>query len=229
MKKLVSLILILMLLCGTALADTGTVITMDTSNVPVIPEGTLSAEVISFTGNQTYAVYSAPTKKSIRGAKGKARVSTNGWIQVFGAEDDWILVQYDISDKQNRIGYIYINALPKDVTVPDLNLKRAAAVVNYDVEVTDDPLVSKTPLAKLTENTKVTCLGTMGAWTYIEGTEKDALFRGFVPTECLSGTVTTLREAEKAIAGSWKLYAGTSIDASRIVFYEDGSVTGTPS
>lgn len=226
MKKLVSLILILMLLCGTALADTGTVITMDTSNVPVIPEGTLSAEVISFTGNQTYAVYSAPTKKSIRGAKGKARVSTNGWIQVFGAEEDWILVQYDISDKQNRIGYIYINALPKDVTVPDLNLKRAAAVVNYDVEVTDDPLVSKTPLAKLTENTKITCLGTMGAWTYIEGKENDVLFRGFVPTECLSGTVTTLREAEKAIVGSWKLYAGSSINASRIVFHEDGTVTG---
>ena len=84
---------------------------------------------------------------------------------MFGAEDDWILVQYDISDKQNRIGYIYINALPKEVTVPDLNLKRAYAVVNYDVEVTDDPLVSQTPLAKLTENTKVTCLGTMGTWT----------------------------------------------------------------
>ena len=102
MKRLVTLFLILMLLCGNALADTGTVITMDTSNVPEIPEGTLSAEVISFTGNQTYAVFSAPTKKSIRGAKGRARVSTNGWIQVFGAEDDWILVQYDISDKQNR-------------------------------------------------------------------------------------------------------------------------------
>ena len=224
MKKLVSLILIMMLLCGTALADTGTVITMDTSNVPVIPEGTLSAEVISFTGNQTYAVYSAPTKKSIRGAKGKARVSTNGWIQVFGAEEDWILVQYDISDKQNRIGYIYINALAKDVTVPDLNLKRAAAVTNYAVEVTDDPLVSKTPLAKLPENSKVTCLGTMGTWTYIEGKENDVLFRGFVPTECLSGTVTTLREAEKAIVGSWKLYAGSSINASRIVFHEDGTV-----
>lgn len=72
----------------------------------------------------------------------------------------------------------------------------------------------------------ITCLGTMGTWTYIEGTEKDVLFQGFVPTECLSGTVTTLREAEKAIVGSWKLYAGTSIDASRIVFHEDGSVTG---
>ena len=226
MKKLVSLILILMLLCGTALADTGTVITMDTSNVPVIPEGTLSAEIISFTGNQTYAVYSAPTKRSIRGAKGKARVSTNGWIQVFGAEEDWILVQYDISDKQNRIGYIYINALPRDVTVPDLNLKHAAAVVNYDVEVTDDPLVSKTPLAKLTENTKVTCLGTMGAWTYIQSKENDVLFRGFVPTECLSGTVTALREAEKSIVGSWKLYVGSSINASRITFHEDGTVNG---
>ena len=226
MKKLVSLFLMLMLLCGTALAENATVSTVDTSNVPVIPEGTLSAQVIPFTGSQTYAVFSAPTKKSIRGAKGRARVSTNDWIQVFGAEDDWILVQYDISDKQNRIGYITRNALPKGVTVQALNLTRAPAVVNYDVEVTDDPLVSKTPLAKLTENTKVTCLGTMGTWTYIEGTEKDVLCRGFVPTECLSGTVTTLREAEKAIVGSWKLYAGTSIDASRIVFHEDGSVTG---
>ena len=81
MKRIVSLVLTLLLLCGTALADTSKVITMDTSNVPAIPEGTLSAEVITFTGNQTYAVYSAPNKKSIRGANGKARVSTNGWIQ----------------------------------------------------------------------------------------------------------------------------------------------------
>ena len=226
MKKLVSLFLMLLLLCGTALAENATVSTVDTSNVPVIPEGTLSAQVIPFTGSQTYAVFSAPTKKSIRGAKGRARVSTNDWIQVFGAEDDWILVQYDISDKQNRIGYITRNALPRGVTVQALNLTRAPAVVNYDVEVTDDPLISRTPLARLTENTKVTCLGTMGTWAYIEAKEKDVLFRGFVPADCLSGTVTTLREAEKAIVGSWKLYAGTSIDASRIVFHENGTVTG---
>lgn len=43
MKRFVSLFLILMLLCGTAMADNGTVITMDTTNVPEIPEGTLSA------------------------------------------------------------------------------------------------------------------------------------------------------------------------------------------
>ena len=214
MKKIISLVLIMLLLCGTALADTSKVIIMDTSNVPAIPEGTLSAEVITFTGNQTYAVYSAPNKKSIRGAKGRARVSTNGWIQVFGYEDDWILVQYDITDKHNRIGYIYKNALPRDVEVPELKLKKAAAVVNYNVEVTDDPMVSQTPLAKLTENTRVTCLGTMGTWAYIEAEEKGVLFRGFVPTECLSGTVTTLREANRAIIGS------------RIIFNEDGTMTG---
>ena len=64
MKRLVSLFLILMLLCGTALADTGTIITMDTTNVPEIPEGTLSAEVIPFTGNQTYAVFFRPRRAS---------------------------------------------------------------------------------------------------------------------------------------------------------------------
>ena len=225
MKKLLSLLLLCVLLCPAAMADT--LLTMDTTKVPAIPEGTFSAEVISFTGNQTYAVYSAPDKKSIRGAKGRARVSTNGWIQVFGSEGDWILVQYDINKgERNRIGYIYKNALPKDVDVPELKLTKAAAVINYDVEVTDDPLVSKARLAKLTENTKVMCLGTMGEWTYIEAKEQDVLFRGFVPTECLSGTVTTLREARQAMLGSWKLYVGGAMDASRIVFREDGTMTG---
>ena len=226
MKKIISIILMVMLLCGTALAETEKKSKIDTSNVPVIPEGTFSAEVLPFTGNQTYAVFSAPDKNSIRGAKNRARVSTNGWIQVFGAEGDWILVQYDITKKHNRIGYIYKNALPREVEVPELNLKKADAVVNYDVEVTDDPLVSQTPLAKLTENSRVTCLGTMGTWTYIEGEENGKRFRGFVPTECLAGTVTSLEEAKRAIIGSWKLYAGSSINANRIVFREDGTMTG---
>ena len=124
------------------------------------------------------------------------------------------------------IGYIDKNALPKDVAVPELALTNVPAVVNYNVVVTDDPLVSQTPLARLTENTSVTVLGTMGDWTYIEGMENKVRFRGFVPTVCLSGTVTDLREANRAIVGSWRLYAGSSINASRISFREDGSMTG---
>ena len=226
MKRMISFFLLLILLCSTAAAETVKKKSIDTSNVPVIPDGTLSAEVLPFTGNQTYAVYSAPDGKSIRGAKNRARVSTNGWIQVFGAEGDWILVQYDITKKHNRIGYIYKNALPRGVEVPELELTHVAAVVNYNVEVTDDPLISREPLLKLTENSKVICLGTMGGWTYVEGEQDGKRFRGFVPTECLSGTVTSLTEAKRAIIGSWKLYAGSSIDASRIVLNEDGTMIG---
>lgn len=226
MKKLLCTLLGMLLLLSTALADTSEHPVPDASNAPVIPAGTLSASIVQFTSNQTYAVYSAPDSKSIRGAKGRARVSTNGWIQVFGSDGDWLLVQYDITDKHNRIGYIYKNALPKDVVVPELALTCVPAVVNYDVAVTDDPLVSQTPLAKLTENTIVTVLGAMGDWTYIEGMENSVRFRGFVPTACLSGTVTDLREANRAIVGSWRLYAGSSINASRITFREDGTMTG---
>ena len=226
MKKTISFLIVLFILFSTALADQAEKKTIDTSNVPAIPEGTLQAEVLPFTGNQTYAVYSAPDNKSIRGAKDRARVSTNGWIQVFGAEGDWILVQYDITKKHNRIGYIYKNALPRNVEVPDLNLMSTAAVVNYDVEVTDDPLISQTSLIKLAENSKVICLGNMGPWTYVEGQVNCKRFRGFVPTECLAGTVTSLEEAKRAIIGSWKLYAGSSMNASHIAFSEDGTMTG---
>ena len=86
MKKLISLTLAVAMLFSVALADTTetttdeTVITVTEAVAPLIPEGTLSAEVVSFTADQMYAVYSAPDSKSLRGAHGKAKVSTNDWI-----------------------------------------------------------------------------------------------------------------------------------------------------
>lgn len=131
MKRLITLILTLIMLYAIALADEPATTMIGAANVPSIPAGTLSASLVSFTSNQTYPVYSAPDSKSVRGAKDRARVSTNGWIQVFGSESDWILVQYDITDTHNRIGYIYKNALPADVTVPELNLTSIPSVVHY--------------------------------------------------------------------------------------------------
>lgn len=182
MKKLIALLLALLTCFAAALADTG--------SAPEIPQGTLNAEVMPFTPGQTYAVYSAPDSRSIRGAKGRARVSTNGWIQVFGAEGDWLLVQYAITPEHCRIGYIDKNALPQDAAAPALALEAVPAIVSYDVSVTDDPLMSQTPLTRLTENTSVTALASMGDWTYIEAGTGKSRFRGFVPTECLLGTVT---------------------------------------
>lgn len=88
------------------------------------------------------------------------------------------------------------------MTVPELNLTNVPAIVHYDVEVTDDPLVSRTALSKLPENTKVICLGSMGEWTYIESEENGvSISEGFVPTACLYATVTDMSEANRAIVG----------------------------
>lgn len=225
MKKLLLVLLAMMLPLCVALAEDDET-WVDTSNVPELPGGTLTGVPRLLYLQSDLSVYAAPDSKSLRGAEGRARVSTNGWIQVFGSEGDWILVQYDITDTHNRIGYIKKDALPDGTVVPELNLTRMPAVVHYDVEVTDDPLVSRDALARLTENTKVICLGTLGEWTYIEAEEDGVRLRGFVPTVCLYATVTDLSEARRAMTGSWRLYSGSSINASRITFNEDGTMTG---
>ena len=46
------------------------------------------------------------------------------------------------------------------------------------------------------------------------------------PHRVLLGTVTDTREANRAILGSWKLYAGSSVDAEQMTFLADGSMTG---
>ena len=66
----------------------------------------LNAQEIRFPGGNKYPVYSGPGKDYLRGARGKASVSTNDWIEVFGREDGWILIQYEIDSSQCRIGYI---------------------------------------------------------------------------------------------------------------------------
>ena len=87
------------------------------SEPPEIPEGELEAEKIKFTGGKKYSVYSGPGENYLRGGNGKAAVSTNDWIQVFGKENGWILIQYDISSDHMRFGYILEKALPKKADV----------------------------------------------------------------------------------------------------------------
>ncbi len=152
------------------------------TSAPALPAGSgLAAQDIQFTGGQQYAVYSAPDKNALRGGNGKAKVSTNGWIQVFGRENDWILIQYSIDSGHYRFGYIDAAALPKKAEVPDLAFGGIRAVTLGTAEVTDDPLFSQSLLTTLAEGEEVTWLSTLGDWAYIEG----AGFRGFVPVTAL--------------------------------------------
>lgn len=149
-----------------------------------IPFGELKAELVKFTSNKKYAVYSAPDDNSLRASNNKAAVSTNDWIQVFGQEDDWILIQYAIDSDHYRFGYIPAKALPKKTNVRQLNFDAIQAYTTCSVTLTDDPLYSQSTLIVLSDSCPVTWLATMGEWAYIESSTGDYL-RGFVPAAAL--------------------------------------------
>ena len=144
----------------------------------------LVAQEIKFSGGKKYKVYSAPSKDSLRGGNGKAAVSTNSWIQVFGQEGDWILIQYSIDASHYRIGYIAASALPKNTEVPTLEFKPVEAWLEGDTSLTDDPFYSQRELAALEAEDQVTWLATIGEWAYIE-VSQPRLMRGFVPINSL--------------------------------------------
>lgn len=170
---------------------------------PSIPTGTLSAEKIKFTGGKKYNVYTGPGENYLRGANGKAVVSTNDWIQVFGRENGWILIQYAISRDHMRFGWIPEKALPKGASVGGVNFTTAAASLSRACVLTDDPLFSQTALLSLPEGSRVTWLATMGDWAYVESTSGD-LVRGFVPMSALTtGTAFNL--------ANWPLTDGRAV------------------
>ena len=158
------------------------------SVAPDIPRGELSAQSIRFTGGRKYEVYQGPGEGYGRSGNGNAAVSTNDWIQVFGEEDGWIMIQYDISSDHMRIGWIRGSALPDDARVASLNFAASSAYTTRRVSVTDDPLFTETAVLTLPEGVWVECLATMGEWAYIESSTGD-LIRGFVPRSALTSDV----------------------------------------
>lgn len=156
------------------------------SQVPTIPSGELQAKRIKFAGNQRFPVYSGPGQLYDRAAAGKAVVSTNDWIQVFGTEDGWALIQYDISSDHMRFGYIEAMNLPKNARVAELNFSPRSMQLNQDAWLTDDPLFSKPNLIYLQKGQEVTRLSGLGKdWAYIELVIGSILMRGFVPASTL--------------------------------------------
>ena len=195
---------------------------------PEIPAGTLSAEVFGFDAGQMYAVYSAPDVKSIRGAGGKSKVSTNDWVQVFGREGSWLMVQYDVKDSFYRIGYISDKAIPAGMSVPELSLTNTASMTRETVKVTDDPLGGQGTLVDLPAESRVTKLGSMGEWSYIEGTQDGKVFRGFVPASSLTDSmvVISIEEAVRVLEGNWNVYAGDAGNTDYLQFTSDGTIYG---
>ena len=177
------------------------------SHAPTIPQGELSAQKVRFTGGRKYPVYSAPSETSLRGGKGKALVSTNDWIQVFGQDKGFILIQYDITRDHMRFGYIDAAALPKNTQVKALNFSGRLMKAKAATPLTDDPLNSRAALGSLAAGQDVVQLATMGAWVYVETTLNGLAARGFVPAGSLEeGIQATFPPVQSGTVG--QIYSG---------------------
>lgn len=175
------------------------------SDPPEIPGGTLTAERIKFASNQKYAVYTGPSENYLRGGNGKASVSTNDWIQVFGKENGWIMIQYDITSDHMRIGWIREDALPRKTTVSSLSFGNHKAYTTVQCAITDDPLFSQTTIMNVPANSEVRWLATMGSWTYMEYETGAGPVRGFIRSDYLTRLTD---EQAKSLAQSALLSTG---------------------
>ena len=153
------------------------------TNPPVTPSDFYSPVSLTLRPREKYDVFAAPGRDSYRSANGKATMSTNDWVQIFGEEDGWVLVQYDISRDQMRFGYVDASVLPRNAEVPQLiwyDLPEQTLLNN--TYVTDDPLASRSIICWLNAGDTVKVLSDFGSWYYVEvkpGTGKT--LRGFIP------------------------------------------------
>ena len=141
-------------------------------------------EEVALTRGQSIPVYSAPSSASWRGAKGKARVSTDDTVWAAGYEADWMLVMYETSKGSVRVGYVscadVLGPLP---SLGTLAFEREPLTVSKKTAVTDDVTKKKSTITTLKKGTEVTKLCSWEDWIYIETSVKGKTVRGFIPAQ----------------------------------------------
>ena len=155
-----------------------------TASVSAFPQ--LVFTTAAFQREQKLAVYAAPSTKALRGAKGKAYVSTNGAVQVAGSDGDFLLVMYETSKGSVRVGYVSTKKIKG--TVPQAGVLAFAsekAALTQAVALTDDPARNATSLGKLKKGTEVTILAEYQNYYYIESKLSGKAVRGFIPMEAV--------------------------------------------
>ena len=148
-----------------------------------LPE--LKAQLADFPADQKYPVYTGPGTNYERARQNKAAVSTNDWIQVFGTENGYLMIQYAVTASQYRIGYIDASSLPGNIDAGPLALASLPALILQETALTDDPLGEGQPLHTLSAGTEVQWLAVMGGWAYLEWTGDGQPVRGFVPADAV--------------------------------------------
>ena len=133
-----------------------------------------------------FDVYSGPGTQYVREAGGRASVSTNDWVLVFGEEDGWLLIAYRVSADTVRVGYIEATQEQAGVRVPRLAWANEACEV-YD-RLSSDPTGYFNQSDELIAREEATLLGALGdEWGYVQAqTAQGQPMRGFVHVESLA-------------------------------------------
>ncbi|GEM_PF-1233852 len=134
--------------------------------------------------DQIFTVCSAPTSAAYVEANGKAKVSTNDWILVYGKENDYCLIQYSINETAMRYGYIPSSNLTY-LNMGEFNWANQDATIKKKTNLINDPCGSKTKIRSLQEGTKIKILGMLNEWAYIE-CQTPYIVRGFVDYKALN-------------------------------------------
>ena len=139
---------------------------------------------------KVYPVYYGPAKAYGRGAKGKASVSTNDVLTVYGRYKGCLLVSYEVSKNKIRFGWI----LPADLSSKTIdkygelefskdgdNIDYFCGVLRQAADLTDDPVRSRDAITHMPAGNSVHVLAGYGDWYYVEGFVDGKLAMGFVP------------------------------------------------
>ena len=187
-------------------------------------------------GASTVPVYSAPGDGSVRFAKGKASVNLREPAKFYGFTQDgnWALVEYTVSGRTSRFGYVRRSELPSSVTWKyNISSIDMPVTVTQDTFLTDDPNVSQYRQMTLKAGGSVRLLALYGPWyAYVETTLEGKTVRGFVPRACLRCPLPTEEDPEAAqrLLGEWQCSGGGEMLGDYVTFQPDGraATSGLP-
>lgn len=181
MKRVIIALMAILLLTG--------MLTVSRAEGPVLPEDMLPCYQIALPKNRKFPVYLSPAPEAPQAGNGKATVSTNDWIQLFGCDGDRVMIQYGLSGGKMRIGWIDREAIAH-CEIPDgfqwelyHTWRWSSAVVDQKTGMTDDPFGKGEAFTNLAAGTAVKLLWQTGGYAYIQAGEG---LRGFVPAGVLT-------------------------------------------
>ena len=239
MRRLALIVLLFVCLASTAMATT--------ENVEMFEFDArmkITADVLGKPATSLLAVYSAPSEAAFRGADGKAAVSLREPFDGLALSNDenWMLIEYSVSGKAKRIGWIRIGNAEGPVPDPvyewetlqeldetvrsgpegpfDALMQISAAdlmEVTREAELTDDPDGERRTLRKLKAGERIGGLGRFRAkdgsdFIYIRTEIDGKRAFGFVPEEAVHFSPSSHLEEDTLVIEEGIEFLGALLD-----------------